>query len=79
MLLIYPHSGAIDIIVIKHEDDTLRSSPFHVRFGKLQLLRSRETIVSITVNNQPCNFTMKLGPAGEGMHNMNILLLCTHC
>lgn len=38
-------SGAIDIIVVPQEDGTLKSTPFHVRFGKLQLLSSSEKIV----------------------------------
>ena len=41
-------------------------SPFHVRFGKLQLLRSNEVNVSITINGEPIdNLQMKLGGAGE--------------
>ena len=32
-------SGAIDVIVVEHADGTLACSPFHVRFGKYQILR----------------------------------------
>ena len=32
-------SGAIDVVVVRQLDGTLRSTPFHVRFGKLQLLQ----------------------------------------
>ena len=39
-------SGAIDVIIIKQEDGSYVSSPFHVRFGKMGVLRSREKIVS---------------------------------
>ena len=35
-------TGAIDVIVVQQEDGTFVSSPFHVRFGKLGVLRSRE-------------------------------------
>lgn len=35
-------SGCIDIIVVPQEDGSLKSTPFHVRFGKTKLLRSRE-------------------------------------
>ena len=38
-------SGAIDIVVVPQEDGTLKTTPFHVRFGKLQLLNSSEKIV----------------------------------
>ncbi|KAK4536564.1 hypothetical protein CDCA_CDCA09G2589 [Cyanidium caldarium] len=42
-------SGAVDVVVIRQADGSLRSTPFHVRFGKLQLLRSREKVVEIAV------------------------------
>ena len=33
-------TGAIDVIVVKQKDGTLKSTPFHVRFGKLGVLRT---------------------------------------
>lgn len=39
-------SGGIDVLVVKQEDGSFRCSPFHVRFGKLGVLRSREKVVS---------------------------------
>ena len=33
-------TGAIDIIVVKQPDGSLQSTPFHVRFGKLGVLRT---------------------------------------
>ncbi|CDR94969.1 Phosphatidate phosphatase LPIN3 [Babesia bigemina] len=42
-----------------------RSTSFHVRFGKTKLLKSREKTVSVYVNGQLSNLTMKLGAAGE--------------
>ena len=41
-------TGAIDVIVVEQEDGTYLSSPFHVRFGKLGVLKAREKIVSIS-------------------------------
>ena len=38
-------TGAIDVIVVRQEDGTLVGSPFHVRFGKLGVLRAREKVV----------------------------------
>ena len=60
-------SGAVDIIVVKHPDGSLHSTPFHVRFGKLQLLRPDSShSVSISVNGgPPLPFYMRLGSAGE--------------
>lgn len=39
-------TGCIDIIVVRQPDGSFRCSPFHVRFGKLGVLRSREKVVS---------------------------------
>mmetsp|Transcript_8976 Transcript_8976/g.26965 ORF Transcript_8976/g.26965 Transcript_8976/m.26965 type:complete len:272 (+) Transcript_8976:257-1072(+) len=59
-------SGAMDIIVFQDEDGNLQSTPFHVRFGKLRLLKSREKVVQIEVNGEPHpEIHMKLGSAGE--------------
>lgn len=45
-------SGAIDIIVVPQENGALKSTPFHVRFGKLQLLNSSEKIVRSVILHQ---------------------------
>ncbi|KAF2077434.1 hypothetical protein CYY_001283 [Polysphondylium violaceum] len=58
-------SGAIDILVIPQLDGSLKCTPFHVRFGKLQLISSSEKVISIYVNNEKTNLQMKLGHAGE--------------
>lgn len=39
-------SGGIDVLVVRQLDGSFRCSPFHVRFGKLGVLRSREKVVS---------------------------------
>ena len=41
-------TGAIDVIVVEQPDGSFTCSPFHVRFGKLGVLRSREKIVSFS-------------------------------
>lgn len=40
-------SGCADVIVVPQEDGRLRSTPFHVRFGKTKLLKSREKEVPL--------------------------------
>ncbi|KAF2661983.1 LNS2-domain-containing protein [Lophiostoma macrostomum CBS 122681] len=58
-------SGAIDVIVVEHEDGSLACSPFHVRFGKFQLLRPSDKKVEFRVNNVKQDYAMKLGDGGE--------------
>ncbi|XP_032815293.2 phosphatidate phosphatase LPIN2-like isoform X1 [Petromyzon marinus] len=58
-------SGCIDVIVVRQPDGSLLCSPFHVRFGKLGVLRSREKVVDIEINGRPVNLHMKLGDNGE--------------
>ncbi|KAM3593010.1 uncharacterized protein V6R79_003856 [Siganus canaliculatus] len=58
-------SGCIDVIVVRQPDGTFQCSPFHVRFGKLGVLRSREKIIDIEINGEPVELHMKLGDNGE--------------
>lgn len=58
-------TGAIDVVVVRQPDGTYLCSPFHVRFGKIGVLRSREKIVDIEVNGEPIDIHMKLGESGE--------------
>uniref|UniRef100_U5EXA3 phosphatidate phosphatase n=1 Tax=Corethrella appendiculata TaxID=1370023 RepID=U5EXA3_9DIPT len=58
-------TGAIDVIVVEQPDGSYLCSPFHVRFGKLGVLRSREKVVDIEVNGEPVDIHMKLGESGE--------------
>lgn len=58
-------SGASDILVIESPDGELRSSSFHVRFGSLQVLHSREEDVSIYVNKKKTTVKMKLSSSGD--------------
>lgn len=41
-------SGCIDVIVVQQPDGSLQCSPFHVRFGKMGVLRSREKVVRLS-------------------------------
>ncbi|XP_046708316.1 phosphatidate phosphatase LPIN2-like isoform X2 [Silurus meridionalis] len=58
-------SGCIDVVVVKQLDGSFQCSPFHVRFGKLGVLHSREKVIDIEVNGSPVNLHMKLGDNGE--------------
>ncbi|XP_046890359.1 phosphatidate phosphatase LPIN1-like isoform X1 [Hypomesus transpacificus] len=63
-------SGCIDVIVVHQPDGTLQCSPFHVRFGKMGVLRSREKVVDIEINGEPVDLHMKLGENGEAFFVM---------
>ncbi|XP_072267465.1 phosphatidate phosphatase LPIN2 [Pyxicephalus adspersus] len=58
-------SGCIDVIVVQQQDGTFLCSPFHVRFGKLGVLRSKEKVIDIEINGEPVDLHMKLGDNGE--------------
>ncbi|XP_054237879.1 phosphatidate phosphatase LPIN2 isoform X2 [Indicator indicator] len=57
-------SGCIDVVVVRQQDGSFQCSPFHVRFGKLGVLRSREKI-DIEINGDAVDLHMKLGDNGE--------------
>ena len=61
-------TGAVDIIVIRQKDGSLKSTPFHVRFGKLGVLRtgdlkevSKITCFSVYPDSSDC-FTEPVYP-----------------
>ncbi|KAM9409204.1 LOW QUALITY PROTEIN: phosphatidate phosphatase LPIN2 [Pholidichthys leucotaenia] len=58
-------TGGIDVVVVRQPDGSFQCSPFHVRFGKLGVLRSKEKIVDIEINGEPVDLHMKLGDNGE--------------
>ncbi|KAJ1308894.1 hypothetical protein OPQ81_004581 [Rhizoctonia solani] len=62
-------TGAIDVIVVERRaengESELACSPFHVRFGKWQVLLPADKKVSVYVNGKPIPFNMKIGEAGE--------------
>lgn len=58
-------TGAIDVVVVKQPDGTFRSSPFHVRFGKMALIKTKDLTVDIEINGKPVELHMRLGDAGE--------------
>jgi len=55
----------MDIIAIQYPDGKLKSSPFHVRFGTLKILKTREKTINIYVNNNKTELTMRLSSSGD--------------
>lgn len=58
-------SGAVDVIVVEHSDGDLSCSPFHVRFGKFQVLKPSQKKVDVFINGQATTIPMKLSEHGE--------------
>ncbi|XP_060026493.1 phosphatidate phosphatase LPIN2 [Lagenorhynchus albirostris] len=58
-------SGCIDVVVVRQQDGSYQCSPFHVRFGKLGVLRSKEKVIDIEINGDAVDLHMKLGDNGE--------------
>ena len=62
-------SGAVDIIAVHSADGTLATTAWHVRFGLLKVVQSRERPVTIRVNGVEADeksCRMVLSAAGEG-------------
>ncbi|XP_019245089.1 PREDICTED: phosphatidate phosphatase PAH2-like isoform X1 [Nicotiana attenuata] len=61
-----PFGGAVDIIVVKQPDGSLKSSPWYVRFGKFQeVLKAKEKVVNVSVNGVEAGFRMNLDSRGQ--------------
>jgi len=58
-------SGTVDVIAVQQKDGSYKATPFHVRFGKFDVLNCKDKVVKIEVNNKPTHVTMKLGGSGE--------------
>lgn len=59
---------------IKRQVTELASTPFHVRFGKMSVLRPGERKVTLHLNNatEPLPFAMKVGDSGEAFFVLEI-------
>ncbi|PWY98213.1 LNS2-domain-containing protein [Testicularia cyperi] len=59
---------------VRRQKIELASTPFHVRFGKMSVLRPAERKVTLHLNNatEPLPFAMKVGEAGEAFFVLEI-------
>ncbi len=62
----------MDIIVVKHPDDTYKSSPFRIRFGTFKIFRTKDKMVDIYVNGKKSDLTMRLSESGEAYFQQEI-------
>lgn len=58
-------SAANDVIIVRHKNGTLKSTPFNVRFGKAKVIRPGDKVVQIEVNGKMTKALMKMGSDGE--------------
>ncbi|KPA83693.1 putative Lipin [Leptomonas pyrrhocoris] len=58
-------SRANDVIVIRHRDGSLHSTPFNVRFGRRQMWSTAGRVVQVEVNGELTSAVMKIGKGGE--------------
>lgn len=58
-------SRANDVIVIRHKDGSLHSTPFNVRFGRAQMWNYAGRVVQVEVNGELTSAVMKIGKGGE--------------
>lgn len=58
-------SGAIDMVVIKHPDGSLKATPLRVRFGQFKILKAKEKNVQVFVNDKHIDLPMRLSEHGE--------------
>eukprot|EP00917_Polyrhabdina_sp_WS-2016_P013017 GHVP01028656.1.p1 GENE.GHVP01028656.1~~GHVP01028656.1.p1 ORF type:complete len:568 (-),score=74.78 GHVP01028656.1:3986-5689(-) len=65
-------SGCLDVIVVQQTNGDFKSTPFHVRFGKTKILKSREKVVTITVNGELSPVTLVLGSSGEAYFPLDV-------
>jgi len=49
----------------------LKSTPFHLRFGKFKALRGKDIPIKICINQKETHLAMKLGRAGEGYFDLS--------
>lgn len=59
-------SGAMDIIMVEHPDGSLKSSPWHLRFGKLGLIHHTNKVITIIINDVTAPFYMYVDQFGRG-------------
>ena len=55
----------MDVIVVRSSDGSFKSTPFHLQYGSMKVLRAKEKIVSLTINEKEVSVKMRLGSSGE--------------
>ena len=56
----------MDVIVIMQKNGEFASSPFHVRFGAFKIMKVKDIIIKLEINDKPVEFSMNLADDGHG-------------
>lgn len=56
----------MDVIVIKQKSGDLLSTPFHVRFGTFKVLKVKDILIEIEINQEKVPIFMHLAEDGHG-------------
>lgn len=65
-------TGAIDVVVVEQPDGSYSCSPFHVRFGKLGVLRSKEKVVSVQSRCFPYQLKLSRFTSSQYLCGINV-------
>lgn len=58
-------TGSMDIIVIKDSEGNLKSTPFHLKFGKFKVLNYKNKKIEVYINGEKTGITMKINKNGN--------------
>ena len=47
-------------MAVRQPDGSLKSTPFHVRFGRMQVVKPRDKVVTVRVNGDEAPLKMKV-------------------
>jgi len=56
----------MDVIVIKQKNGDLSCTPFHVRFGAFKIMKVKNIVINMEINDKPAPFWMDLAEDGHG-------------
>ena len=56
----------MDVIVIMQKNGDYLCTPFHLRFGSFKILKVKDIVINLEINDHLVPFTMNLGEDGHG-------------
>ncbi len=56
----------MDVIVIKQKNGDYLCTPFHLRFGSFKIIKVKDIVINLEINDHLAPFKMNLGEDGHG-------------